>query len=375
MKGSRGKNSRGMVLILAGIDEMSAGEVQDRIGESRYQAIRGRDRHPMFVELLAGHEGYSTGKLGAGTGRKRPARKKWARERMSELVTRLRDGVPVFPCHSQTGKPRRPVGEIICAAERWVKGMLGATGIAYISDPAIKQKIRSGELDTCSIEAEVECHRETQTQDDAWMVDAVRTVTGIALGNSRLHKPGFPGAALLAAVEEFEDINPENPGRRNSPDARPSEIFDREMLLDDPVVTQMISDCRERDAQRIQDLAMRLEAKDKKIRELSGDLERHKAGEKKRTQAVLSEEVARKILADRNATAEERRIVLDEVRKMPPTDEGLEKEVVARVERELEKMDRLKKLWSKERIATPPEIADPGNPAGHNPLIPGPREW
>ena len=373
--GSRGTNSRSMVCILAGIEEMSAGEVQDRIGKTSYQAIRRRDHHPMFVELLAGHEGYSTGKLGTGTGRKRPARKKWTRERMSELVTRLRAGVPVFLYHSQARKPRRPVGEIISAAEKWVKGMLGATGIAYISDPAIKQKIRSGELDTCSIEAEVECHREPETPDDAWMVDAVRAVTGIALGNSRLQKPGFPGAALLAAVEEFENINVETPAGQTDPDTRPSDLFDREKLLDDLVVEQMISDCRERDAERIQGLATRLEAKDKKIRELSEGLERYKASEKKRTRAVLLEEAADKILEARNLSADERRIVLDEVRKMPATDEGLEKAVAARVERELEKMDRLKKLWSKERIATPPECINPDNPAGYNPLIPGPREW
>lgn len=400
------KTRQGTILILAGIEEMSGIEVKDRIGKAKYRTIRERDPHPMFVELLAGHEGWSTGKLATGTGSKKSARKHWSREKISELTHRLRSGVPVYLFHSQKNKPRQPVGEIVVAAERWMKGILGACGIAYITDPEVKKRIKTGELDTCSIEAEVECHRNRQDPDDSWMVDAVRKVTGIALGNSRLHKPGFPGATLLAAVEEFvpareEDPKEDNESRvlsddfslraldsklKNKPSGEidkadlsafnPSQLFNREKLLDDPVVSEMIRACRERDAERIHELSCRLDTKGQRIKDLSVQLEDYQADKEKRNQAIKSEEVAEKVLAGRNVTKEERALILDEIRSRPPeSGDGLEIAVKAKVDEELQKMDRLRELWTMQRIPSPPESESGGDTVLNNPLIPRPRGW
>jgi hypothetical protein len=182
---------------------MSVAEVRDRIGSDRYHLLTGNDRRPLFVELLAGHEGISAGRFAPLRGRGRRAKKFWSREMIAALAERMRSGVPVFLSHEAFDR-RRQIGEVIAAGERWVKGILTAVGIAHITDPEARARIVSGELDTCSIEAEVGCHRSAGTDDPVWVVDAVRKVTGVALGNSRTHRPGFPAAAVLGVVAEFE---------------------------------------------------------------------------------------------------------------------------------------------------------------------------
>lgn len=377
---NRKNNGKTLVIICGGIEEMAGAEVIGRIGKNRYAMIRGRDPHPMFVEFLAGHEGVSTGSLKSGTGRGRPARKIWSREKVREIARKLGMGVPVFLFHSRGSRSRKPVGEVLSAAEQWVKGMLGATGVAYISDRVAREKIRTGEIDTCSIEAEVECHR-MQKESDSWVVDAVRNITGIALGDSRRQRPGFPGAALLAAVEEFErDFENQDPlhGKTASglSGRKPSEVYSREILLDDPVVEEMIRGCRERDAARIEELAARIEIKDKSITELSGELERFRAEENNRHMSLRAEQEAERALSGLNLSAEERRIIIGELRARPPREEqDFESRVKDRVREELDKMDRLRKTWNQERIASPPERGGSESPTLSNPLIPTPRQW
>ena len=188
---------KALTLLSARVAEMSAAEVAAAVGAEALAAVRREDDRPMFVELIAAHEGVSTGAL-AGSGR--PAIKIWSRERGSELAARLAPGVPVFAGHGGTG--RRPVGRMLAAAGRMISGALAAAGVAWISDPAAKARLRSGELDTCSIEAEVELHR--VPGDEHWVVGAVRRVTGVALGDRRRERPGFAGATVLRVIEEFE---------------------------------------------------------------------------------------------------------------------------------------------------------------------------
>jgi hypothetical protein len=226
--------------LRARITEMSAAEAGQRLGAARYEALSREDPHPMFVELVAGHEGVSTGKLSAGSGG-RPAPKRWSRERISELTRKLAAGAPVYLGHH--GPRREPVGEVVAAVERWVKGVLSAAGVAYIRDPQVRDRIQSGELDACSLEAEIECHRERSAE--TWIVDAVRKVTGIALGDSRREQPGFPGARVLAAVTEFGD----EPAAATPPD--PDE--------------------------RIHQLESRLADHESKITELTAQLEKYRA--------------------------------------------------------------------------------------------------
>ncbi|HUT54610.1 MAG TPA: hypothetical protein VM658_14565 [bacterium] len=328
-----------LVVILSKIEEMSMDDVRGRIGAARFSALHGADERPMFVTLLAGHEGWSTGSLTAGAGPKRKARKRWARAVISELAHKLRSGVPVFLFHGGS-RGRRPVGEIVAAAERWVKGVLGAEGLAYISDPEVKERIKAGELDTCSIEAEVECHRDPRAPGDSWIVDTVRKVTGVALGDSRLVRPGFPGAALLAAVEEFE-ADGNNAGA---------------------------------EAEKISALEARLKSRDDELQSLSAELAAVKARDEESRRSREAGSRAEKILAGKNVSHAERSIILDEIKKRPPAGSDLETAVSARVEDELQKISRLRELWARERVAAPPEKIS-SDSMQHNPLIPRTKGW
>ena len=185
-------------------------EVKTLIGEARYQAIKVKDPHPFFVAFTAGHEGESRGKVLDGVSGPQPAaqptRKRWSAERVRELAQRLAQA-PVYLFHNADNSPRRKIGEIIATMARRLRGRLHVLGVAYIEDAEARERIRQGELDTCSIEAELEFSRRDRAE--SWVVQAVRKVTGLALGSRTAATPGFSGAGLLAVVQEFEPVETE----------------------------------------------------------------------------------------------------------------------------------------------------------------------
>jgi len=251
---------KSLVVLSSPISEMSIQGVLHRIGERAYRKIRSSDDRPMFVELIAGHEGVSTGALMAGRSG-RPARKLWSRASVSQLARKIRAGLPVYLFHNPGHASRRRVGEILSSSESWSRGRLSARGLAYIRDPETKAMIREGRLNTCSIEAEIECHRDPSGDELPWVVDAVRKVTGIALGSSRLQRPGFPGAAILAAVEEFGDAEtPEEPAGEE----RRGEESDR-----DKNEEESLESC----SRKIDLLEKRLQESDRKLTQLSEKIE------------------------------------------------------------------------------------------------------
>jgi hypothetical protein len=212
------------IYLAAPIQEMAAEAVKELIGEARYRAIKAQDPHPLFVTFSAGHEGESRGRIIARAAGFKPEAqpKRWSAERIRELARRLAKA-PVYLFHNADNSPRRRIGEIVTAAARSLKGRLHAVGVAYIADPGAREQIRSGELDTCSIEAELEFSRERRA--GSWLVDAVRKVTGLALGSRATATPGFPGAGLLAVVQEFE---PEEKEAEKEISRLQGEIKDRE---------------------------------------------------------------------------------------------------------------------------------------------------
>lgn len=183
---------------------MKRSKSEEFAGADLYEQIKSSDQSPMFAEFIAAHEGVSTGGMHSPGGRSKSAPKRWTRERVAELARRLGPGTPVYSAHPGGNETRRPVGRVVSAAERPLGGRLAATCLAYIEDPAARDAVRSGKVDTCSIEAEVECHRDKGSKD-GWVVGAVRKVTGLALGDSKTQRPGFPLASLVSAVQEFGD--------------------------------------------------------------------------------------------------------------------------------------------------------------------------
>jgi hypothetical protein len=264
MKGA----DRMVTLLRARIEEMSVEQARARIGEAAYVGIRREDAHPMFVELLAGHEGWSSGQVVSGS-RGRPARKHWSRERIVELAAGLGLGAPVYAGHARPGARRRAVGRMVSAAERWFRGVMGAAGIAYIADAETRSRVRSGELNTCSIEAEVELHRGPSEEEGSWVVDAVRKVTGVALGDARRSRPGFPGAALLAVVEEFAEEPEPEPVAPAAEPRLPAEA------TAEAGAAESGGALAER---RLEELGRRVGAGEKRVEELTAELKRLREG-------------------------------------------------------------------------------------------------
>jgi len=194
---------RKKVVIASGrVAEMGLADVVRMIGEKAYKRARKSDPRPMFVEMTAAHEGVSSGRLSSDGAPGRPERKRWPRRAIQE-IGRLLAGVPVFAGHSRGGPHHAPVGKVLTSSEVNREGALSISAVSRISDPGTKERLRSGELDACSIEAEIECHRDPRSTE--WIVGGVRRVTAIALGDSRMERPGFPGAMVTATVEEFEE--------------------------------------------------------------------------------------------------------------------------------------------------------------------------
>ncbi|MFO8056110.1 MAG: hypothetical protein R6V10_02290 [bacterium] len=358
MRGKRGQDME-TIRIITTVEEMSAGQVMERIGKRAYEALRRNDPRPMFVELLAGHEGWSTGNMVTGS-RKKKTRKFWSKEKIIELAQRLSPGVPLYLSHERPGTERAKVGEIKAAWQSKKGRKAGASALAHITDPAVKNSIREGQLDTCSIEAEVVCKRDQGLENDSWLVSAINKVTGVALGKKSQSRPGFPAAAVLAMVEEFENDEPQEPSQPDQereshcPDSNPSELFSKDTLENDPVVKEIITSRRHEDEER--------------IHELSRKIEDYEAKANQETAASRAEDVARRELAGSSLRESEKDIILDELRRRPPENtRDLEAKVKSRIETEVEKMKKLRKLWSREFIPSPPEKEKP-KPA--NPLIP-----
>ena len=90
---------------------------------------------------------------------------------------------------------REPIGEVAGSRAKTIDGKFSAVIVAYIY-PEYKKL----PLDIASIEADVNINNDVT--GDIHAVD-VEEVTGIALGNSAVNRPGFPGATLLGELQAF----------------------------------------------------------------------------------------------------------------------------------------------------------------------------
>jgi hypothetical protein len=325
------KNHKQAVFIKTRLEEMDICDVRKKLGRIKFESITKNDDTPMFVTLVAGHEGVSSGRLVGKNVPVRSAKKRWSRKRISELAEKLASSVPLFNGHPNGEIIREPVGIIVRSFERWEDNKMGAAGTAYIKDHETRQRIRSGEINTCSIEAEIECHK--RKGEDTWVVDMIRKVTGVALGNSSTLTPGFPGAMVLATVEEFEEY---------------SETEDFEKTLED---------------------------KEKQIETLKSEIAAIKDEGVIQSRKSEARQTARSILDERNISPGEKKIILNEVSNLLTKDPGdMERTVKEVVDKELIKIDELRAVWKKEQINTPPEKGS-GSSDTENPLIPRTPGW
>lgn len=231
--------------FIAQLQQMAASEIMNIIPSEIYQEIKEKDPTPIFRAYVVGHEGEATGKkVGAGT-----IVKNWFSSAINKIVEKLQFGTKVFHGHGPTNEQegRLPIGEIVGKIAKRIKEKLNAIAITYIYP-----EYRNLPLDVASIEADINID---PTRDSVEAVD-VAGVTGIALGNSAVEKPGFAEATLLAQMQAFADHSQFNTGGGNMPTLEeikkfvgeegisPSEIFGRDSLVDDPVIKGYVDEQR-----------------------------------------------------------------------------------------------------------------------------------
>lgn len=210
-KKKKAKSIRGdkEVSILATVRELSARDVVNRIGKSIYQSICNSDDHPMFIELKAAEEGMSTGQIEIFPGVYESAKKWWPGSVIRELAEKLkpvgRKFAKLFTVHSadddRYGNNNPEYGRVVAADSEKENGKEVMTAVAYV-DPEgdTRDKIRSGEYDTCSIEALVGfAHDGIQ-----WLANKVSDAWGITLADSSIDTPGFASARVVSVVQELE---------------------------------------------------------------------------------------------------------------------------------------------------------------------------
>jgi len=226
--------------FLAKLQNMAASEIMNVIPSEIYHEIKEKDPNPVFRAYVIGHEGEATGKQVGGW----QVVKNWFSSAIRKIVDKLQFGTKLFHGHNldSSHEGRQPIGEIVGKALKKVENKLSAIGIAYIYP-----EYRGMPLDVASIEANINI---SPSKDSVEAID-VKDITGIALGNSAIEKPGFANATLLSQIQAFAYSRSQqqfNKGGDTMPTLSeirkfvsdegisPNEIFGRDALIDDPVV-------------------------------------------------------------------------------------------------------------------------------------------
>lgn len=267
------------MIIRATILEMASSEILEHIPASVYENIKAKDNHPVFRAYVVGHEGVSEGQV-VGHG---DVIKRWFSSAIHKIVEKLQFGLKVFHEHGKTNvhAGRGVIGHIVGKAKRIIDDNLSAIAIAYI-----KPEYRDLPLDVASIEADVVLNDD----QDKGIYDAdVSDITGIALGNSSVNRPGFPGATLLSQIQAFAqshqshqyntgggDMNSISEVRDfiKSKDIKPSDLFGLDELIKDLSVERHFKEeksseyeARKRVEQEKNDDRKRAEDEQKKVKD------------------------------------------------------------------------------------------------------------
>jgi hypothetical protein len=262
------------------IQEMASDEILDHVSASAYKRIKATDAKPMFRAYCIGHEGESTGKV-VGMGR---VVKHWARSAIEGINSKLAIGTKFFHLHGQETNDhdgRKPIAEVAGKALSDIAGKLSSIAIAYIY-PAYHDI----PLDVASIEADINMPETVNPNARAVDVD-VEEITGIALGNSQIVKPGFAGATLLASMQEFAEAGHEKPPKEgDKPMTKDevrqairdlklnlSDVFSPREIADDVSVQDVIRDKRRNEEGFEGRQSAKLEAEKAKLEQDKKDLQ------------------------------------------------------------------------------------------------------
>jgi len=230
----------------ATILEMASSEIMQHIPASVYEEIKTKDAHPVFRAYVIGHEGISEGKV-VGHGN---IVKRWYSSAISKIVDRLQYGTKVFHAHAETNQHegRTSIGYIVGKVKQVINDNLSAIAIMYI-----KPAFADLRLNVASMEADVRLNND----QNRGIYDAdVEDITGIALGDSSVNRPGFKDATLLSQIQAFADQSQFTPGGGDmttindvrdfikAENLKPSDIYGLGDLTKDPMIEEHIEQAK-----------------------------------------------------------------------------------------------------------------------------------
>lgn len=191
------KHTTGTTKITGSAQEMAAGEIKKYIDPGKYQEIKQSDNQPRFEAFVIGQEGESKGNLIVEGKDMGSFVKVWTKSAIQKMSDKLRVGTKAFMHHMKDTNEhlgRVIVGEIVGKVVKIVKDKLSVIGIAYF-----KPEYRSQPLDVPSIETDLTIDKKSHEVLD------LDDISGVAFGNSAIHKPGFSGATLQGTLQEMTE--------------------------------------------------------------------------------------------------------------------------------------------------------------------------
>lgn len=224
-------------VLSAQLHHMASSDLLAMVPPDTLARIRQSDPNPEIRAYVIAHEGEAEGNM-VGIGRRVM---QYFRDAIVRLHDQLRLGTAIFHRHGSTNDHagREAIGELVGKSLKTIGGKLHDVAAVYINP-----KHREQPLDIASIEADV-TFTETDDPGKCQAVD-IGDITGIALSSSAVERPGFAGATLLATIQAFvggeqktmtlEEIKAAVAELK----AKPSDLFDVEVLTKDPVIVDKV---------------------------------------------------------------------------------------------------------------------------------------
>jgi len=231
------------VFIQAKIRAMAEADVLKLVPDRVIRDIKREDQHPHFKAFVVSHEGIATPNI-IGVGK---TIQNWFASAVKSLAMKLNIGTKVFSGHEENNDHndyRKTVGEVIGKGLEMINGLLSTVAVTYIYP-----QFKDDNFDIASIEADImipKDEREFEINEPD-----VLGVTGIAVGDSKIEKPAFPGATLQVALQAFAEKTPKGEHKMTLEEIKsavqegkfkPSEVFNMKDLTADPLVTEHVEE-------------------------------------------------------------------------------------------------------------------------------------
>jgi hypothetical protein len=207
---------------------MADSEIMAMVPADKLADIKAKDGSPLIKAFVVGHEGEARGNL-IGMGN---VVKRWFRSAIEKLHEKIKGGLQLFHGHAATNDTagRTPIGEVVGKKLMNVEDQLSTVVACWIYPD-----FRHLPLDVASIEADIDLRGDNT---NSLYVADVGEISGIALGNSQIDTPGFPGATLLGQLQAFAQeknyLDPaQNPFIRLSGDEIPGPIDPEKRRLEE----------------------------------------------------------------------------------------------------------------------------------------------